>query len=368
MPTVLPPPPADAPRPADEEPAHPTGEHADEQDEPDPGRALDEALLGGPRRLTLDTLAEQTNLSHTYLRSYWQALGLPVIADETTFTDDDAEALRQIARFADDEQLSSRALTTLVRSVGHTAERLALWQAEALVEQMTHRHGLDDTSARLLVLDRLPSLAPVLEAQLVHAWRRQLAALAGRWSVEFSGARATDESGQGELPLPRAVGFADIVSFTTRTASMRSSELAEFVSNFEAGARDIITSAGGRVVKTIGDAVLFIADDVHAGARAALGLATAGERGDREPGEVPQVRVSLVWGRVLSRFGDVFGPSVNLASRLTDEAEPGTVLMDPATAKLLAGDAEYALTGQPGREIQGLGVIAPVRLQRAYTP
>lgn len=335
---------------------------------PDPGRALDEALLGGPRRLTLDVLAEQTNLSHAYLRSYWQALGLPVVSDETTFTDDDAQALRDIARFADDEQLSSRALTTLVRSVGHTAERLALWQAEALVEQMAQQHDLDDTSARLLVLDRLPSLAPVLEAQLVHAWRRQLAALAGRWSVEFSGARAADESGHGELPLPRAVGFADIVSFTTRTASMRSSELAEFVSDFEAGARDIITSAGGRVVKTIGDAVLFIADDVQTGARAALGLATAGERAGTEPGDVPQVRVSLVWGRVLSRFGDVFGPSVNLAARLTDEAEPGTVLLDPATATLLAGDARYALTGQPGREVQGLGVIAPVRLQEAFTP
>lgn len=341
---------------------------APEQHPPDPGRALDEALLGGPRTLTLDTLAEQTNLSHDYLRSYWQALGLPVIADETTFTDDDAQALRDIARFSEDEQLSPRALTTLVRSVGHTAERLALWQAEALVEEMTLQHDLDDTSARLLVLDRLPSLAPILEAQLVHAWRRQLAALAGRWSVEFSGARAADESGQGELPLPRAVGFADIVSFTTRTASMRSSELAEFVSDFEAGARDIITSAGGRVVKTIGDAVLFIADDVQTGARAALGLATASERDAGKPDAVPQVRVSLVWGRVLSRFGDVFGPSVNLASRLTDEAEPGTVLMDQATAALLAGDARYALTSQPGREVQGLGVIAPVRLQRAYTP
>ncbi|PFG33699.1 adenylate cyclase [Sanguibacter antarcticus] len=335
--------------------------------DPDPGKALDEALLGGPRRLTLDMLAEQTNLSHAYLRSYWQALGLPVISEETMFTDDDAQALRDIARFADDEQLSSRALTTLVRSVGHTAERLALWQAEALVEQMILRHGLDDTRARLLVLDRLPSLAPVLEAQLVHAWRRQFAALAGRWSVEFSGVRGEDESGQGELPLPRAVGFADIVSFTTRTASMRSSELAEFVSNFEAGARDIITSAGGRVVKTIGDAVLFIADDVQTGARAALGLATAGEEND-STGDVPQVRVSLVWGRVLSRFGDVFGPSVNLAARLTDEAEPGTVLMDHATATLLAGDAQYALTAQPGREVPGLGVIAPVRLQEAYTP
>lgn len=334
--------------------------------DPDRGRLLDEAILGGPRSLTLDALVERTDMDLDLLRAYWRVLGLPVIENETTFTDDDAQALRDIARIAEEEDLSDRSLTSLVRSVGHTTERLALWQAEALVEHMAQRHQLDDTSARLLVLDRLPSLAPVLEAQLVHAWRRQLAALAGRWSVEFSGARAADETGEGELPLPRAVGFADIVSFTTRTASLRSHELSDFVSDFEAGARDVVTSAGGRVVKTIGDAVLFIADDVEAGAQVALGLAGAGRDGAED--NVPPVRVSLVWGRVLSRFGDVFGPSVNLAARLTDEAEPGTVLLDPATAALLAGDSRFALTAKPAREVQGLGVIAPVRLQWAYTP
>lgn len=333
----------------------------------DRGRALDEALLGGERSLTLDELAAQTNLSHEFLRSYWRALGLPVVGpDERSFTADDAQALRDIAEVAGAEELSNRSLTSLVRSVGHTTERLALWQAEALVEHMAQRHHLDDTSARLLFLDRLPSLAPVLEAQMVHAWRRQIAALAGRWAVEFSGARAADEQGEGELPLPRAVGFADIVSFTTRTASLMSSELSDFVSDFEAGARDVITAAGGRVVKTIGDAVLFIADDVETGAEVALGLAMAGRDGQLV--DVPPVRVSLVWGRVLSRFGDVFGPSVNLAARLTAEADPGTVLLDQATAKLLAGNAKFALTGKPEREVRGLGVIAPVRLQRAFTP
>jgi len=80
----------------------------------------------------------------------------------------------------------------------------------------------------------------------------------------------------------------------------------------------------------------------------------------------PRVRVSLVWGRVLSRFGDVFGPSVNLAARLVDIAEPTTVLVDRETAGLLAGDQRFALTAQPETEVQGLGTIEPVRLQWAY--
>ncbi len=325
---------------------------------------LDEALLGGPRTLTVERLAERAGVEEDRVRAYWQALGLPLTeGEEHAFTERDAQALADVFAFAEQEQLDQRALTTLIRSTGHTTERLVLWQVEALVEHLTRRFDLDDTSARLLVLDRLPELAPVLEEQLLHAWRRQLAAVAGRFAVEFSDARATAVD-EHELPLPRAVGFADIVSFTQRTRGLGSSELAEFVQLFETSARDVITAAGGRVVKTIGDAVLYVADDVATGARVALGLAAAGGR--EEDVDVPPVRVSLVWGRVLSRFGDVFGPSVNLAARLVDIADPTTVLVDRETAGLLAGDQRFALTAQPETEVQGLGTIEPVRLQWAY--
>lgn len=332
----------------------------------DLAHSLDEALLGGTAIYDVAQLEEATGVSQERIRQFWQALGLPLSdGDAAIFTAEDADMVRNFYEFADAKDLDDRTIKTLVRSVGHTTERLALWQAEALVEHMLFAHKLDDASARLQVLASLSDLAPLFEQQLLHSWRRQTAALAGRWSVEFSGVRTVDETGQGLLPLPRAVGFADIVSFTSQTAKMRSSELSDFVSEFETAARDVITQAGGRVVKTIGDAVLYIADDVYTGAKVALGLSNAG-REDQE--NLPQVRVSLVWGRVLSRFGDVFGSSVNLAARLSDQAEPGSVLLDPATAALLAGDHRFALTAQSEREIHGLGRIAPVRLQRAYTP
>lgn len=329
-------------------------------------RHLDESLMGGPAVYDMEQLSAVTGVSPHEINQFWQVLGLPLSDSETTvFTEQDAALLRNFYALAKEEDFDDRTLKSLVRSVGHTTERLALWQAETLVEHMAHSHDLDDASARLQVLARIHDLAPLFEQQLLHSWRRQTAALAGRWSVEFSGVRTEDETGQGLLPLPRAVGFADIVSFTSHTAKMRSSELSDYVSEFETAARDVITAAGGRVVKTIGDAVLYIADDVYTGAKVALGLSLAG-RDEQE--NLPQVRVSLVWGRVLSRFGDVFGSSVNLAARLSDEAEPGSVMLDPATAALLAGDQRFALTGQKERKIQGLGKIAPVRLQWAYSP
>ncbi|MCF4119831.1 adenylate/guanylate cyclase domain-containing protein [Antribacter sp. KLBMP9083] len=336
----------------------------------DTAARLDEAILGGARRYTLSELIERTGLSQEFIESYWRWMGLPVThPTERWFTDADEIALREIAELFETEQMDHRAQMTFVRSMGHTTERLALWQVEALVEHFARRHELDDASARLLALDQLPPLAETLGRQLEHAWRRQLAALTGRMAIEFAGARAGEPTDSHQLPLPRAVGFADIVSFTKRTAGLGSAELAEFVQRFEAGARDVITTAGGRVVKTIGDAVLFVADDVTTGAEVALGLAESTARAlgtaGPEDAEIP-VRVGFVWGRVLSRFGDVFGPSVNLASRLTELAEPSSVLVDTSTATQLATSSRYALTAQPEQDVPGIGPLVPVRLQRAY--
>ncbi|QAY70369.1 adenylate/guanylate cyclase domain-containing protein [Xylanimonas protaetiae] len=327
----------------------------------DTAARIDLEILGGPRRYTLDDLVEGTGLTHDLIEDYWRWLGLPVQhATERWFTDSDLESLREIAQLAAAEHLDEQALRTLVRSMGHTTERLALWQTEAFVEHAARYHGLDDVSARLTVLDNLPHLADILARQLEHAWRRQLAAVTGRYATEFAGARG-GERNEHKLPLRRAVGFVDIVSFTKRTAGLGSEELSDFVQLFETRARDIVTEAGGRVVKTVGDAVLFVGDTVEIGAEMALRLATASPEGP----EIP-VRVGFVWGRVLARFGDVFGPSVNLASRLTEASEPGEVLIDPATAALLATSSRYALTEQPEAELQGLGAMRPVRLQRAY--
>jgi adenylate cyclase len=338
--------------------------------------SLDEVLLGGSRTLTLRDLAARTGSDLDRSRLFWQTLGLPhTDPDDAVFTDQDAEALDRMGALMSEHGVSLRTAVSLTRALGHTSDRLVLWQVEALVEDFATRYALDDTSARLLVLDRLPELAPLLEAQLVHAWRRQLAAVAGRFSAEFGDQRTVPAAATGVLPLPRAVGFADMVSFTRRTAGLGSTDLSDFVQRFETAARDVVTAAGGRVVKTIGDAVLFVADDVTTGAQVALGLARVlgGEldvEREREAGGLAEgargvtpVRVGFVWGRVLSRFGDVFGEPVNLAARLTDIADPSSVLTDPVTAAMLAGDARFVVEPQPERELEGLGVVRPVLLR-----
>ncbi len=339
---------------------------------------LEASLLGGDRTLTMRDLVDRAGprVTPDDVQLFWRVMGLPhADTDEELFTEDDAAAIARLAELERSGQIDRRTSITLTRALGHQCERLVLWQVEALVEDVMQRRHLDDTSARLVVLDRLTDLAPVLEAQLMHSWRRHLAAIAGRFAAEFGEARATEQADPAALPLARAVGFADMVSFTRRTAGLGSTDLSAFVQRFETAARDIVSAAGGRVVKTIGDAVLFIADDVVTGANVALGLARrlggeldvaddGGGRADGPRGVTP-VRVGFVQGRVLSRFGDVFGASVNVAARLTDIAQPSTVLTDETTAALLAGDDRFRLEPQPPRELSGLGTIAPVLVRAA---
>ncbi|SNT17314.1 adenylate cyclase [Micrococcales bacterium KH10] len=319
---------------------------------------LDHEILGESRELTATELAAVADVDEEFARNYWRALGLPIAArDRRAFTPADAEAVHEMAETARERQWDIATVSTLVRSVGHTMDRLALWQLEALADHIMRTQGISDAAARTQTVDSLPDLMPMLQTQLLHAWRRQLAAWASRYAIEFSdtGPQAGDA---GALPMPRAVGFVDIVQFTQRTTALESRELASFVQNFEATCRDIVTAHGGRVVKTIGDAVLFITDDAAAGADVALALAQQWQSPQNAvDGEPLAVRISLVWGRVLSRFGDVFGPSVNLAARLASASEPGQILIDEATREALQVSERFSIRQCAVQSLPGIGEV-----------
>ena len=188
-------------------------------------------------------------------------------------------------------------------------------------------------------------LAGDLEALLVYAWRRHLAATAA-W--------LSDAADDGDLATAAAltVGFADLVSYTRLSQRLEQRELGVLVQRFEGLASDVVTAGGGRVVKTVGDEVLFTADAPAAAAVIALSLSEQMAVDD----VVPDVRVGLAHGEVLRSLGDVYGPTVNLASRLTALAQPGTVVTDPGTGEILAEQPDLVLV--PQRDAPGAGVRA----------
>jgi adenylate cyclase len=210
-------------------------------------------------------------------------------------------------------------------------------------------------------LDKIADMADIFEEQMMYAWRRHLSRIIRRVGrvVGEVGAAGSGPSPEA-LPLERAVGFLDLVGYTAISAKLSAADLDLLVQAFMRQCRDIVSRGGGRVVKEIGDGVMFVTDEPVRAATIALDVADEIGR----DGNIPPARVGLVWGRVLGRFGDVFGPSVNLASRLTGLAAPSEVLVDPATAAALKGQDGMELVEQGPTAVPGFGPIQTFRLAR----
>ncbi|MBB5830896.1 adenylate/guanylate cyclase domain-containing protein [Brachybacterium aquaticum] len=289
--------------------------------------ALEKVLLQGPRKYSRRDLAEQQGIPERLTSVYWRSLGFtPVDEDTVVFTDEDAQAIGDLAAIVEDGVLSERAFASISRGMGFHMGRLAMWITEALVDEAKNTDGLDDSQARQQMLEEIPELLETFESQVMFTFRRQLAAYAARAGSEVLH-RDTDEL----YPLQRAVGFADLVQFTRLSQDLPGAELADMVGRFESISRDIISVGGGRVVKTVGDEIMFLADTPEDGAQIAVSLA---ETITADP-VLPPVRVGMAWGSMFSRYGDVFGPTVNLAARMESVARPGAVLVDGETAEAI---------------------------------
>ncbi|MDN5964291.1 MAG: adenylate/guanylate cyclase domain-containing protein [Actinomyces sp.] len=302
-------------------------------------------LLGGQPHLTARDLAGRTGTPLGRVDEFWLAMGFRTAdPDEVAFTTRDLEAYGAWSRLIDEGAIDLATGRSLLRAQSHISDR----------------QDLDDTQARRSVLENMEGRVDFLEHALVYSWRRQLESLIARVDREVS--QRGPDSGKRRFPLTRSLGFVDMVSYTS-SSTILGSKLVGLIERFEDASRTAVTAAGGRVVKMIGDAVLFIADDLATGLRVVTSLIEALGADD----QILPVRASFVRGDVFSRSGDVFGPPVNLASRLVDIAPEGRILTDATTAAAIAGGkggSGYHLEDFPSAELRGFGTVSPYLLAR----
>ncbi len=321
-------------------------------DETERAARLEELLLGGERRYTRDQAADAAGVSVDHARRLWRALGFADVGDESVaFNDEDLAALRRLMGLVESGVLDDELAVSVTRALGHNAARLAEWQVDALLEQVVGDGVPEDVALRAAV-ELAAEHVDDLQSLVVYAWRRQLAAVAGR-----ALAAATGESVTGRL----SVGFADLVSYSRLSQKLEERELAALVDRFGRQSADVIAAGAGRLVKTLGDEVLFVTDQAESAGRIGLELA---ETMAEDP-VLPDVRVGIATGTVLTRMGDVFGHTVNLASRLTALALPGTVLVDDETASALEGVVGLDVDVERTRAVRGMGLVRPGVLRRA---
>ena len=322
---------------------------------PDP-KAIEAALLGGEPVYTREQAIELAGADPELAGRIWRALGFPNQGDETvTFAESDVESLRIANSLLQEGILDEEGVVRFARAMGQTMARLADWQT-SILSTLIYKEGVDSATP---LMNQVKELLPDVERLLLHIWRRQLSASTARTLAVMS-------NGNDGVPnyYPLVVGFADLVSFTTLSRELDEVELAGVVEGFEATAADIVASGGGRVVKTLGDEVLYVADSPAEAADIALRLAS----GVKTHVEVPDVRVGLAAGPVLTLHGDVFGTTVNRSSRLTSFARPGTVLIDESLAESLADEDGLQVVRVRARHAHGLGLIQPYALRRNFEP
>jgi adenylate cyclase len=226
--------------------------------------------------------------------------------------------------------LSEDSQAALVRTWGRSFARLAEWETTLLANVAG---ADDDPEARLD--DLAVEVLPRVESLQTYIWRRHLASASSRLVSVQSGSTSVSD---------QAVCFVDIVGYTSRSKSLDAGELVAWLEGFEDTATGIVVDHGGRIIKTIGDEILYVADDPAAAAEIALLLT---ERGEDADDPFPAVRAAMAYGEVVSRLGDVFGPVVNIASRLTALARPGTVLLDHHAYEVLSGELDEAEADTP---------------------
>jgi adenylate cyclase len=356
---------------------------------------LERLLLGAERKYTREEVAARVGLTVEEARVYWRALGFADVGEAVAFTIWDIEVLRGVLELVESRRIDQPTAVQMVRALGRMTGRLAEWHVETMAsiveataddryepddraEDASDRGDASDrsdasdasdrsdagedgdrsatnatASGRLATAYQLAEqLLPEFERLLIYAWRRKLAAAAGRMVT------VGDLSDTSVLRARMTIGFADLVSFTRLSRGLAATALADLVEAFEATSNDVIAGGGGRVIKTLGDEVLFVADTPDVAARIACQLVTDIGRNQ----ELPDIRVGLATGPVVTRLGDVFGTATNLAARLTAQAGRNVVLADAETAMELTAHPDFAVRALPTTELRGIGVVAPYQV------
>ncbi len=325
--------------------------------EPEPRftrQALEGAILGENPSLTSEEVAEAAGVTLEEARRLWRALGFPDAGEQAAFTDADLSALTTLVHAVHQGAIDFDTAVRLTRAVGQTMARLADWEVATLsarVEQL--EAGDQATGSRVGSALRLVEEVGVpFEKLLIYSWRRHLAAAVAR--VEALGANDSDLH-----TTEVTVGFADLVRFTALSNELDEDRIGDLVEIFESRCADVVAQQRGRVIKTLGDSVLFVSEDPTRAMDIALNIVDVIGHDSR----LPDVRIGLATGSVIMQLGDVFGPPVNMAARLTGVARRNRVITDRSTAELLP-PGQFDTRVLPARPLRGFGIIEPVAVRR----
>lgn len=312
---------------------------------------ISDLILASVPVADIDGLASLVGMPRGQLDATVRAAGFPVPPPgEVVFTERDVAMLRSLVPAVD--VFPTEVTLELLRVIGSSLARIADAFVAAYLDSVerelaqaggTELEHLRAIERSLAVLgSTIDALGPLLMRQMDQAIQRSRRSRSGATAY-----------GLGRL----AVGFVDLTGFTELTQRVDPTNLGRLVGDFEAVASDLVSEHDGRLVKLIGDEVMFVSLTAEDACAIASGLVDAFQ--DDQRGIVP--RGGITWGDVLTRGGDYYGPEVNLAARLAVAAVPLEVLAsDPLREAVLGTPVADCL--EPGGRRQLKGFAEPVRV------
>lgn len=316
---------------------------------------VERALAGDGTRYTAREIAEIAEVDLDLLQRATAALGIPFPdPDERSQTEADLAEARRIKAYCD-AGLPEEGIVQVARTIGMGTARIAEANRELVVRSLM-QPGDTERDLALRFAAAAEHMLPVFEPTLSYAFRAHMLEQIRR---DVIGA-ADLAAGQPDAMSEVSVCFADLVGFTKLGEQVATEELGLIAGRLD----ELATSVAEppvRLVKLIGDAAMLVSADTAAMVEAALRMV---EAADEEGDDFPRLRAGIARGSVHVQAGDYYGRPVNLASRLTGIAKPGSVLVDTAAREAGGEGFDYSYAGE--RHLKGFD--SRTKLYRARRP
>jgi adenylate cyclase len=304
---------------------------------------VERVLAGQGERLTAAEVAERADIAPELLERDWRALGFALAAeDEAAYTEQDVEAAKRVKMLLD-AGLPEDGVLEVARLLGMTMSQLAAANRRLIAEAFIAEGDAEDEVANRFAA-AAEALMPQVADSLAYVLRLHLREQIRHDAFELSDLAA------GRLPAGDevAVCFADLVGFTQLGESLDPEALGAVTGRLGELAAGAVAPPV-RLVKLLGDAAMLVGPEPGPVVEAALELVEAAEA---EGEDFPMLRAGVASGRALSRGGDWYGHPVNLASRITGIARPGSVLASGDVKDSLDGDYSWSFAGE--RRLKGI--------------
>ncbi|MEO3761291.1 adenylate/guanylate cyclase domain-containing protein [Mycobacterium sp. B14F4] len=290
--------------------------------------------------------SEKTGLELDLLQRIQRAMGLPTVddPDAAVYLRADAEAARFAQRFVE-MGIEPDQIVQITRLLADGLSRAAEVMRYAGLASV-----LDPSASELVIAKNAEALMraadPLLGPMIQEMLRLQL-----RHLMETEAISASERAEGQRMPGARLVtiAFADLVGFTRLGEAVPPEDLERLAHRLSDLAHEVSVPPV-RFIKTIGDEVMLVSPDPVPLLEAMMTLIGQTE-GDED---LPRLRVGMATGMAVSRAGDWYGGAVNLASRITGAARPGSVLAPETTRDAIGDDERFTWSFAGARHLKGI--------------